>query len=94
MRERETLIARIRHLRRVAAAAETRPAAETTQVDPSRLERLEARMDHLEHLLEGLQDSVHREAERASKRITEMETRIQPSTLNAALDKDARDRGL
>jgi hypothetical protein len=94
VRERETLIARIRHLRRVAAAADARPAAEMTRVDPSRVELLEARLQHLEQMLEGLQDSVHRESLRASKRLADLEAAIQPTALGAALSKDARERGL
>lgn len=106
MRQRETLIARIRHLRRVAAAADTRPAVSNpkpapisdadpvSDVEPARVDALEVRIAHLERLLEGLQDSVHRESLRQRKRITELEARIEPSALGAALSKDARDRGL
>lgn len=94
MRERESLIARIRYLRRVAGAAEAQPLAATSDVDSSRLEGVERRLSHLEQLLEGLQDSVHRESLRQSKRIAELEARIEPGALGAALDKDARERGL
>jgi hypothetical protein len=94
MRERETLIARIRHLRRVAGAADTRPPIAPSNVDPIELRTLEARIAHLEQLLEGLQDSVHREFERESKRITDLEARIEPAALGAALSRDARERGL
>lgn len=94
MRERETLIARIRHLRRVAAAADPRPPAETTRFDAARIELLEARVQHIEQMLEGLQDSVHRESLRASKRIADLEAAMQPTALGAALSKDARERGL
>ena len=45
-------------------------------------------------LLEGLQDSVHRESERQGKRIAELEARMQPGALGEAMSKDARDRGL
>ena len=34
---------------------------------------MERRIDHLEALLEGLQDSVHREAVRQEERITKLE---------------------
>ncbi|HTC72351.1 MAG TPA: hypothetical protein VK655_05645 [Solirubrobacteraceae bacterium] len=56
--------------------------------------RLEERIAHLEHLLEGLQDSVHRESERQGKRIAELEARIEPGALGEAMSKDARERGL
>jgi hypothetical protein len=94
MRDRETLIARIRHLRRVAGAADAGPAAAPSSPDPLQLRTLEARIEHLERLVEGLQDSVHRESERESKRIAELEARIEPAALGAALSKDARERGL
>jgi hypothetical protein len=45
-------------------------------------------------LLEGFQDSVHRESRRQDKRIAELETQIQPAALGEALSRDARDRGL
>ena len=92
--EREGLIARIRHLRRVAAAADTRPTTAATNPDPPEAQSLAVRIAHLEQQLDGLQDSVHRESARQSKRIAELEAQIQPSALSAALSKDARDRGL
>jgi hypothetical protein len=98
MREREGLIARIRHLRRVAAA---RDEAATTDVelaevgpDPAQMRSLETRVAHLEQLLEGLQDAVHREATRQNRRFAELEARLEPAELGRTLSKDARDRGL
>ena len=55
---------------------------------------LEARVAHLERLVEGLQDSVHRESDRQAKLIAQIEAQIQPAAMGAALSKDARDRGL
>jgi hypothetical protein len=49
---------------------------------------------HLEQLVEGLQDSVHRESERHDVLITELQAQIQPGAMGAALAKEARDRGL
>ena len=92
MRGREGLIARIRQIRRVAAAAET--PTTTAEPDSPRLDALEARIAHLEHLLEGLQDSVHRESERHEKLIAKLQAQIDPAAMGAALNKDARDRGL
>lgn len=94
MREREGLIARIRQVRRTAAAPATTPRKAAPRDDASALQALQARIDHLEQLVEALQDSVYRESERQSRRITELETRTQPGTLSAALSKDARERGL
>ncbi len=94
MREREGLVARIRHLRRAAAAADRPASSSTVNADPDEIRRLEVRIAHLEQLVEGLQDSVHRESERRSKLIAELEARIQPAAMGAALSRDARDRGL
>jgi hypothetical protein len=93
MREREGLIARIRQMRRQAAAAE-KPSAVTTGPDPDAIHLLEARIAHLEQLVEGLQDSVHRESARQAKLIADLEARIQPSAMGAALSRDTRERGL
>ena len=94
VREREGLIARIRQIRRAAAPAEKRPATTPKEPDAPRLDALEARIAYLERLVEGLQDSVHRESERHGKLIAELHAQIQPAQMSEALSKDARDRGL
>lgn len=92
--DREGLIARIRQVRRLARGADgsDRPS----NVDPrdDRVPLLEARVAHLERLVEGLQDSVHRESERHEKLIAELQGQIQPGAMGAALAEDARSRGL
>jgi hypothetical protein len=93
MRERAGLIARIRQVRRVAAAAE-RTDKYPRDPDPDRFRSLEARVAHMEQLVEGLQDSVHRESERHLKLIEELQTQIQPGAMGASLAEDARKRGL
>jgi hypothetical protein len=55
---------------------------------------LEVRVEHLEQMVQGLQDSVHRESSRQAKRIAELEARLQPAALGKALSEDARARGL
>jgi hypothetical protein len=90
IRERETLVARIRQIRRAAPAPEAAPRP--TEVDP--LHGLERRIAHLEQMLQGLQDSVHREAARHSKQLADLEARVQPAALGRALTEDARERGL
>jgi hypothetical protein len=94
MREREGLITRIRQIRRVAAAAAETPSSDVAGADIGRLNNLEARVAHLEQLLEGFQDSVHRESARQGAQIAELQAQIQPAAMGAALSKDARDRGL
>ena len=94
MAEREGLTARIRQIRR-AAADRDKPAASSSS-DPRQeaIAKLEARITHLEQLVQGLQDSVHRESTRLSRRVAELEARIQPAALGRALSEDARERGL
>jgi hypothetical protein len=93
MSEREGLIARIRQVRRSAAAAQGR-ASSSAQPENDALRTLAERVTHLEQLVEGLQDSVHREALRTGKRIAELEAQVEPAALSKALSKDARERGL
>ncbi len=92
-REREGLVRRIRQMRR-SAAAESAPTRSTPDLQNEELRALEARVTHLERLLQGLQDSVHRESERHSRRIADLEEQIKPAVLGRALSKDARERGL
>jgi hypothetical protein len=94
MHERESLIARIRLLRRTAPDPEKPVRAPTERPELARIEALEARLQHLERLVEGLQDSVHRETARQGRLITELQEQVEPGTMGAALSKDARDRGL
>jgi hypothetical protein len=87
------MIARIRQMRgRATAERPGEPASVDSGQD--RVRALESRVAHLEQLVEGLQDSVHREASRTTKRIAELETRTQPAALGQALSEDARARGL
>jgi chaperonin cofactor prefoldin len=60
----------------------------------SLLERLEARVQHLEIALEGLQDSVHRDATRYDDLIAELQRRTQPAALAQAISTHSRARGL
>jgi len=94
MREREGLIARIRQIRRVGKDADERVGVPPSGSGQDPLRALEARIAHLEQLVQGLQDSVHRESIRQSKRIAELEARTQPAVLGRALSEDARERGL
>lgn len=94
MGERDGLVARIRQIRRTAASAGGAGKAGGANPEQDHLRALEARIEHLEQLLQGLQDSVHRESSRHAKRIAELETRIQPGALGKALSDDRRERGL
>jgi hypothetical protein len=94
MHERESLIARIRQLRRVSPDPEKSGRGVSERPDQPRVEALEARVAHLERLVEGLQDSVHRETLRQGRLIAELQEQVEPGAMGAALNKDARDRGL
>lgn len=94
MGEREGLIARVRQMRRADAADDSRAAPDTGRPDAPGIAALESRIVHLEELLEGLQDSVHRESQRQSKRISDMEAQLEPAALAVALERHAREHGL
>jgi hypothetical protein len=93
-REREGLIARIRQIRRVTDPSDVRARSSATRPDDLDPPLLEDRVAHLEQLVQGLQDSVHRESKRQAERIAELEARTQPAALGKALSEDARNRGL
>jgi hypothetical protein len=93
MGDREGLIARIRQVRRLAVIRD-RPRGPASDSQAERFHALEERMAHLEQLVEGLQDSVHRESERYSKLIADLQDQVQPGAMGAALAKEARNRGL
>jgi hypothetical protein len=92
--ERERLLARVRQVRRSAAGADASDRRAAIDPQEDRVTLLEARVAHLERLVEGLQDSVHRESERHEKLIAELQGQIQPGAMGTALADDARSRGL
>jgi hypothetical protein len=59
-----------------------------------RLEALEARTEHLELALEGLQDAVHRRAVLEDESIAELRRRTEPDQIARDLSRNARTRGL
>ncbi len=91
--DRERLLKRIRQIRRAATPDEPQSSdLDASQAD--RIDALDVRVRHLEELLEGLQDSVHRESERQLRLISELQAVVEPAAMNAALAEDARQRGL
>lgn len=94
IRERDGLVSRIRQIRRASAASAPPPPTAQLELDPLRAEALEARIAHLEEMVEGLQDSIYREFQRETKRIGDLENRLDPTSLAAELSRDARERGL
>lgn len=89
--DREQLIRRIRQIHRSVAPLEGRNGA-AGNVQPDRLQTLEARVAHLEQTLKGLQDSVHTELERHARLIAELQVQIEPAAMGAALAEGTRCR--
>ena len=95
-RELEGFVGRIRQARRANGADDSDVASGSggDDADHDPIRALEARVAHLERLLEGFQDSVYRESDRHAKMITELQLQIEPGAMSAALAEDARNRGL
>jgi hypothetical protein len=90
---RPEVINRVRALRRRALA----PVMSGAPDEPSlqrQIEQLQAQVAHLEQLVQGLQDSVYRDVRRHDDQIVELQERIAPAAIAAALSKDERERGL
>jgi hypothetical protein len=68
-----------------------RPPDQTTA---GRVGALERRVAELEGVVEGLQDSVHREWMRRDDETAELERKTQPGEIARALSEDARRRGI
>jgi hypothetical protein len=64
------------------------------QVLGRRFDLLERRISHLEGLVEGLQDAVHRDSVRRDEEAARLERRTAPDEMARALSEDARKRGL
>jgi uncharacterized coiled-coil protein SlyX len=71
-----------------------RRRANSAQAPRERIESLERRVAHIETMIEGLQDNVHREITRTNHQIDELRKRTEPAELSRALSEDARHRGL
>ena len=91
------MVDRVRQMYRGASREEpvSPPASRSADEPPSdEVADLRARLAHLEQLVQGLQDSVHRGSQRQDERMSAIEKRLDPITMAAALSKDARERGL
>jgi hypothetical protein len=62
--------------------------------DQRRIAALEQRVEELEALLEGLQDSVHREMVRHDRQIGALTERTEAPEMARALDRYSRERGI
>lgn len=87
-----TITRRVRRLWRSRKQRPSRPALDVGW--ERRLQTLEARSEHLELELEGLQDAVHRRAVREDESIDELRSRTEPNQIARDLSRNARMRGL
>lgn len=54
---------------------------------------LEQRIAHLESMIEGLQDAVHRNSQRTDARLEELRKQLEPAELSRSLSAEQRRRG-
>jgi len=67
-----------------------RPSAGASQPERALIERVQ----HLESIVEGLQDAVYRQDQKHDRDIAELRSRTDPAEIARALSEDARRRGL
>jgi predicted nucleic acid-binding Zn-ribbon protein len=60
----------------------------------TRVETMEKQIEHLENLVEGLQDSVHREALRHQREIESLNRKTEPAQIARALNRHSQEHGL
>jgi len=60
---------------------------------PETISALEVRIAHLESMIEGLQDAVHRESVRTDERLEELRRQIEPAQLSRTISAEQRKRG-
>jgi uncharacterized coiled-coil protein SlyX len=70
------------------------PAVEPPGDHESRLAALERRIEHLEALVEGLQDAVYRQAARQEKDIDALQRKTGAAEMTRSLGRHARKKGL
>jgi hypothetical protein len=71
-----------------------RPGTASAKAPQADLQAIVARLDGLEAMVEGLQDSVDRQTRRQDERLEEFARRLEPGELARSLSADARKRGL
>jgi hypothetical protein len=84
---------------RTQRTAHEPPSTPSAQAQPEvdlvlRITKLEARVEHLDAALEGLQDSVHRQSVLEHSQIAELSRRTEPHEMARALSEDARRHGV
>jgi hypothetical protein len=88
---RSRLLDRVARLRRRDRSPQASPPTEGPH--ERQIQRLEARVEGLEELIEGLQDALYRETVRLEERIEALERKSEPGEIARALSAEARKRG-
>jgi hypothetical protein len=73
---------------------EPQPQRQDVPATDDRIASLERRVNHLEKLVEGLQDAIHRDSLRHGHQIQELEDRTDPAEMSRAIAKYSRKHGL
>jgi uncharacterized coiled-coil protein SlyX len=77
------------------ARADVAPVADGEDLETvERVQRLEARIAHLEAMVEGLQDAVDREIQRVDQSVADLREKTEPDKMAQALSAEARRRGV
>jgi hypothetical protein len=71
-----------------------RPDRARAEIPQADLQAIVARLDGLEAMVEGLQDSVDRQTRRQDDRLDEFARQLEPGELARSISADARKRGL
>jgi hypothetical protein len=91
---RHGLFSRVLERRRLDVDEDEPPQRQDVQATDDRIASLERRVNHLEKLVEGLQDAIHRDSLRHGHQIQELEDRTDPAEMSRAIAKYSRKHGL
>ena len=80
--------------RALSVPRQVRQRASRSTAERATSNDLRARLEHLEAVVEGLQDAVHRESVRHDELIGALQRKTEPEEIARALSDDARRRGL
>jgi uncharacterized coiled-coil protein SlyX len=99
-RARRGLFARVIERRRLENPPPPDEGAVSLRDDPhadpqdARIASLETRLDHLESLVEGLQDAVHRDSARHEREIRDLDEKTDPGQMSRSIAEHNREHGL
>lgn len=80
--------------RRARGAAPPPPAEAASPAQDAGVAALERRLEHLEAMVEDLQDAFYRQAQRTDEHLLDLRRRTEPDEVARSLSDDARRRGL